>query len=209
MRFKAGFAPAGMCYDPVTMTIMAVAMGAGQIYQGMEANKAAKAQASQIEEQAQVARAESDRAAEQKSVERRRFLAEQRMAYLASGVSLEGTPMIVQGDTWNEFQQEIEAIRRSGAAQYGFAMQEATTARNTGRAQLVSGLLSGVGTIGIGVAKSGAFKGSAGTTGSTTSGGSKGGAYGSGVKMSTSSSTTQTSGFSQADKDIFASMRKK
>jgi hypothetical protein len=40
---------------------------------------------------------------------------------------------------------------------------------------------------------------------STSSGG---GLYGSGIPMSTSSSKTQTSGFSQADKDIFASMRK-
>jgi flagellar biosynthesis component FlhA len=170
MRIKTGFAPANMCYDPGTMMIIAsMAMGAGQIYSGMEANKAAKAQAAQIEEQAQIAKAESDRAAEQKSTERRRFLAEQRMAYLASGVSLEGTPMIVQGDTWNEFQQEIEAIRRSGAAQYGFAMKEATTARKTGRAQLVSGFLSGAGTMGMGAYKAGAFSKPPATTSTVSS----------------------------------------
>lgn len=169
MRFKAGFAPEGMCYGPVAMTVLAVAAGAGQVWQGMEANKAAKAQASQIEEQAAIAKAESDRAAAQRDVERRRFLAEQRMAYLASGVSLEGTPMIVQGDTWSEFQQEIEAIRRSGAAQYGFSMKEAATTRNTGRAQLVSGILSGVGTAGLGAYKAGAFTKAPTTTTTTQS----------------------------------------
>jgi flagellar biosynthesis component FlhA len=134
----------------------------------MEANKAAKEQASQIEEQAQTAKAESNRVAEQKNVERRRFLAEQRMAYLASGVSLEGTPMIVQGDTWNEFQQEIDSIRRSGAAQYGFSMKEAATTRNTGRAQLVSGILSGVGTAAGGAYKAGAFTKAPTTTTTST-----------------------------------------
>jgi hypothetical protein len=149
-------------------------MGAGQIYSGVQANKAAKEQAAQIEEQAAIAKAEADRAAEQKSVERRRFLAEQRMAYLASGVSLEGTPLIVQGDTWNEFQQEIEAIRRSGAAQYGFSMREAANTRKTGRAQLVSGILSGVGTAGTGAYRAGAFSGA--RTTSTNAGWSVAGA---------------------------------
>jgi flagellar biosynthesis component FlhA len=157
LRPQIGFNPAGLCYDPVTMTIAVVAMAGGQIYSGIQANKAAKEQASSMEDQARIAKEESDIQAEQKSTERRKFLAEQRMAYLSNGVSLEGTPMFVQEETWKEFQSEIEAIRRSGSAQYGFGMKEAATTRNSGRAALLSGIMSGVGTAAMGAHKSGMF----------------------------------------------------
>lgn len=168
MRFKAGFAPAGLCYGPVA-TVAVVAMAAGSVYSGMEANKAAKAQASLIEDQAQLAKQEADRAADQKAVERRKFLAEQRMAYSASGISMEGTPLEVGADTWKEFQMEIDALRRSGAAQLAFGQREAETTRATGRAQLVSGILQGVGTAGMGAYKIGSLS----SAGATTSAASK------------------------------------
>lgn len=133
------------------------AAGAGQIYSGVSANQAAKEKADMQEEQARIALSESEREATQKADERRRFLASQRMAYLASGVSLAGTPGIVQGDTFNEFQQEIDAIRKSGVAQYGLGMREAASTKSTGRASLISGVLTGVGTIGTGLSKSGIF----------------------------------------------------
>jgi hypothetical protein len=146
-----------MCYDPMTMTIAAVAIGAGQIYQGYQANQAAKAQASAIEKQAQIAREEAEFKAQQGETQRRKFLAEQRMAYLASGVSLEGTPLIIGEETWKEFTNEINAIRKSGAAQSEYLMTEAQTTRNTGRAQLIGSIFEGVGTAALGAYKSGAF----------------------------------------------------
>jgi len=161
MRLQTGLRSL-RCYGPLP-AIAAVAMGAAQIYQGAQANKMAKQQASMQEEQAEIARSEAERAAGQKDVERRRFLAEQRMAYSANGVSLEGTPMVVGEDTWKEFQMEIDAIRKSGAAQYAFGMREAGITRNQGRAQLVSGVLSGVGTAAMGGYRAGVF-GKAGTT---------------------------------------------
>ena len=125
-----------------------MAAAGGQIAGGMAANDAAKQQAGLQEEQARIALDESNRAAEQKGVERRRFLAEQRMAYLANGVDLSGTPGIVQGDTFKEFQMEIDALRKSGVAQFSLGMKEAAITRSTGRAQLLSGILSGIGTAG-------------------------------------------------------------
>jgi len=139
------------------MTIAVVAMAGSQIYSGMQADKAAKKQASAMEEQARIARQESEVSAGQKETERRKFLAEQRMAYLASGVSLEGTPLIVGDDTFKEFQIEIDAIRRSGIAQSSYLETEASTTRSTGRAQLVSGILGGVGTAALGAYKGGMF----------------------------------------------------
>jgi hypothetical protein len=141
----------------VALLVASVAAGAGQISAGMSANRAAKTQASLQEEQARIAKDEADRQAEQKVSERGKFLAEQRMAYLANGVSLAGTPGIVQADTFKEFQQEIEAIRKSGVAQFGLGMREAANTRSSGRAQLLAGFMQGIGTMGTGLSKSGIF----------------------------------------------------
>lgn len=139
-----------------TVGLMAgLAAAGGQIAGGIAANKAANENAGLQEEQAQIALDEANRAAELKSIERRRFLATQRMAYLANGVSIVGTPGIVQGDTFNEFQMEIDAIRKSGVARFGLGMKEAAITRSTGRAQLISGIMSGVGTVGTAAYKYG------------------------------------------------------
>lgn len=134
----------------IALVVATLATGAGQIYSGIAANAAAKTQASLEEEQARIAKSEADQAAEQKVTERRKFLAEQRMAYLANGVSLLGTPGFVQEDTSKEFQMEIDALRKSGVAQYKLGLLSAANTRSTGRAQLTSGLFSAVGTLGTG-----------------------------------------------------------
>jgi hypothetical protein len=165
---KTGFCPSTLCLDPVTATIAIVAMAGSSIYSGIQADKAAKKQASAIEDQARLAREESEVTATRKETERRKFLAEQRMAYLATGVSLEGTPLIVGDETWKEFQIEIDAIRRSGSAQSRYLETEASTTRSMGRAQLVSGVLEGVGTAAMGGYKMGAFRGSGSPSVTTT-----------------------------------------
>ena len=141
----------------VALLVAGFAAGAGQIYSGISKNKAAQETAGLQEEQSRIALAESERAAGQKSDERRKFLAQQRMAYLASGVSLAGTPGIVQADTFNEFQKEIDAIRKSGVAKYSLGLKEASNTKKSGRAQLVSGILSGVGSFGTSAYKSKLF----------------------------------------------------
>ena len=129
------------------------ATAGGQIAQGVAANQSASRQANLQEEQARIAKEEAERSAEQKGTERRKFLAEQRMAYLSSGVSLAGTPGIVAQDTFKEFQLEIDALRKSGVAQYRLGLMEAANTRLSGKAQLVSGLLTSVGTLGSGISK--------------------------------------------------------
>jgi flagellar biosynthesis component FlhA len=152
--FSTGFNRAEICYEPVTIMYIATAvMAGGQIMAGVSANQSAKEQATQQEEQGRIAQEEANRQADQKTEERRKFLAEQRMAYLANGVSLSGTPGIVQQDTWDQFTQEIDALRKSGAAKLGYYQTEANITKNTGRAQLTSGFMSGVGTLGTGYYK--------------------------------------------------------
>lgn len=130
------------------MLVAGMAAAGSQIAGGISASDAANQQASLQEEQAKIALDESNQQATQKATERRKFLAEQRMAYVANGVSLAGTPGIVENDTFNEFQQEIDALRKSGAAQYGYAMKQAAVTKASGRAQLISGILSGISSAG-------------------------------------------------------------
>jgi len=137
----------------VALLVGSLAVGAGQISSGIAANQAAQAQASLQEEQAQIALSESERTATQKATERRKFLAEQRMAFLANGISLTGTPGIVQAETFKEFQMEIDAIRKSGVAQFSLGKRQAAITRRTGRAQLTAGFLEGIGSVGLGLSK--------------------------------------------------------
>jgi len=155
--FHTGYAPANLCYDPVTAVLVAATVvGAGsQIYQGFAANNEAKKIAGQQEEQARIALSEANRSADQKTVEQRKFLAEQRMAYLASGVTLDGTPGLVGEDTFVQFQQEIDAIRKSGAAQFKVGMLSAQNTKANGRAQLISGFLGSASTLLSGASKAG------------------------------------------------------
>ena len=135
----------------VALLVGSIALGVGQVSSDISANKAAQSQAGLQEEQARIALSESERTATQKSTERRKFLAEQRMAYLASGVSLAGTPGIVGGETFKEFQMEIDAIRKSGVAQFSLGLKQAAITKSTGRAQLISGFLQGIGSVGTGL----------------------------------------------------------
>ena len=132
----------------VLLLVAGAAAAGGQIAGGMAANRAANQQAGLQEEQARIVLDEANRNAELKADERRRFLAKQRMAYAANGVSMTGTPGLVQEDTFKQFQMEIEAIRKSGAAEFGLGMKQAAITKNTGRAQLISGFTSAIGTLG-------------------------------------------------------------
>lgn len=108
-------------------------MGGGEImgalYGGISANKEAKIQARQAREMAEV---EARRAAE----EDRDFRGKMAMSYLKSGVTLEGTPLMVLARAKAQSEQDVADIRRTGA-------QRAASLRRRGRDALVGGVLSG------------------------------------------------------------------
>ena len=142
--------------DPVTATVLIATsiLGAGaSLYQGYAANEAAKDQADLMRDQARLAQEEADVEASRKEEERRKFIAQQKVAYLANGVGLSGSPLVVMEDTYKQFQQEIDAIRKSGVAQRGFMEREASIKEKSGRAQLVSGALGAAASLGGGYTK--------------------------------------------------------
>jgi hypothetical protein len=148
MKAIFGFTQNVRCYDPMTIAI--VAMAAGTLYSGYSDNQQGQEQKKMYEEQAQIARNEAETQATQEETARRKLLANQRMAYLANGVSLSGTPLVVGGETWSEYQTEIDALRKSGVAQANLLSQRGTLAANSGRAALISSVLSSAGTVALG-----------------------------------------------------------
>lgn len=118
-----------------------------QVYGGQQAQRSANEQASLLREQAQIERNEAEREAQRKEEERQKFIAKQKVAYLANGIGLQGTAGLVLEDTYDQFTQEINAVRKSGSAQARLLEKEASIKQKTGRASLISGVLGGASTI--------------------------------------------------------------
>jgi hypothetical protein len=68
------------------------------------------------------------------------FKASQALAYLKSGVTLEGSPLDVLDETARVTAENLSAIRARGAAQQQEYMSEATLTRGRGRAALLGGI---------------------------------------------------------------------
>lgn len=141
------------CYDPLTAMAAVMAVG-GSIYSGIQADKQGKEQQKLYEEQARIQQEETATTMKQTSDARRRLMAEQRMAYLANGVELTGTPLVVGDETFKEYQTEIDAIQKSGAAKSSLLQKQGKMAAASGRTQLISSLF----TAGETAAKSKLFK---------------------------------------------------
>lgn len=73
------------------------------------------------------------------------------MAFLKSGVTLEGSPLLVLEETRREGAEEVAAIRAGGESR-------AKTLRAQGRSALIGGFLSGAGDIAAGGQKLGALE---------------------------------------------------
>ena len=122
----------------------ALSVGA-QIFSGVSQKQAADDQAGLIQEQARIQREETGAEVGRRTEERNRFIAKQKVAFLASGVGLAGTPLIVLEESFKQFNVEIAAIKRSGSAKAKLLERQAGITKRTGRAALISGVL-GAGT---------------------------------------------------------------
>lgn len=122
------------------MLIAAVAtMAVGQIVQGRNAARMAEMEAAFAESEAQ-------RVREAAGFEERRLRSEaddlsaaQRMGFLASGVELEGTPLLVLADTREEVELDAMALRSTASASEARAMASGAISRQRGRAAQISG----------------------------------------------------------------------
>lgn len=121
----------------------AVAGGIQQYQAGQTQAKNAKTMALfQAQESERVAVREAQLASEEADATSRK----QKLAYLASGVSLEGSPLLVMEETRRKGQENVDEILAGGAASSAAAGAEgrisAQNAKSAGRAALMSGLTS-------------------------------------------------------------------
>lgn len=124
----------------------AVLMIASALYSGYSANEQGKEQQSMYQAEAAQSRKEAAIAADEKSIERRRLMATQRMAYLANGATIVGTPAIVGQDTYNEYQKEINSIYDAGEAGAYKMERQGANAAASGRTKLVTSMMSAAST---------------------------------------------------------------
>lgn len=119
-----------MGVDPVSLAILGTVAG-GSILSGI-------GQAQAAEEQADIIGRETTEAAKQRKKQIQALASRQKVDFLKSGVTLEGTPIDIFADTFKTGQEDIDTIIRSGRSQ-----QRAVISR--GRSALTSSLISGIG----------------------------------------------------------------
>lgn len=149
-------------YDPMTMVMATTAIiGAGaSVYGGVQQNKQAKAEAALQQRQADIAYEESKVNATNEAFNQTQAVQRQKLAFLSSGVTLEGSPLMVLEQSRQYGQSQVDAILRQGQAQKDLGYEQAKITKNAGRAALIGGTLKGVSQLGsaaVDLNKAGAF----------------------------------------------------
>lgn len=151
-------------YDPTTLLIAAVGATAfsatSSIAGGINANSAAKQEAELQQQQAELSLKNAKDNATVEAYNSTQLVQRQKVAYLANGVSLEGSPSEVLKNTTDLSQQNVQAILDRGLNEYNLGQQQAAQTRNKGRAALVGGVTDAVRTTATAAAaaySSGAF----------------------------------------------------
>jgi len=120
----------------VFASVASTAVSAYSSYRaGEEEEKARKRAAMQ-------ARQRAEQLATAKEKEHRRLLATQRARYGAAGMTLEGTPLLVQMESMRESEEELERIKAGGEA---YATEQERVGRQAARSGYVGAIGYGVG----------------------------------------------------------------
>lgn len=144
-----------------------VVSAGAKIIQGVQQNKAAKAEAAAQEEQGRIQAAEAQAEAQRVANDRRKFRKKQKAAFLKNGITLAGSPLLVLEETRRESQEEVDAIVRRGNAQSRLAFQRASITRAKGRSALLGGI-GGAFATGVSAFATGSQLGFFGSASSTT-----------------------------------------
>lgn len=130
-----------------TSTQFAGASAGLDIISGLFGFLASQDAADVVESRAQLLRFESDADFVRNEEQARRFLASQKLAFLKSGVTLEGSPLDVLDETARVSAENINAIRARDRALIQNQLTKAAGIRGRGRAALTAGFTSGARTL--------------------------------------------------------------
>ena len=119
-----------------------------QVLSGLLANRASRREAKAQKKQGNLAVEESEIQAQRQQKEGQRMQARQSLAFLKSGVSLQGSPLLVLKDTQEETNFQADATRRSGSARRRLLRDTAQNVRTRGTAGIFASVGAGAGTVG-------------------------------------------------------------
>lgn len=122
-----------------TQTLVGVS-GGFDIMSGLFGKEAADAEASSLRSQAALLKLETEAEISRYAESARVFQAKQKLAYMKSGVALEGSPLDILDETVRVSAENINAMRAKGTAQAQELMGKAAKTKAAGRTAFVSGI---------------------------------------------------------------------
>ena len=108
-----------------------------QLMSGFEANRQERIEAKAIRKQGARALEEAREDARRQRIEGRKFGARQKLAFLKSGVSLEGSPLLALAETKKEISTRSDRIESAGGSRFQFARTKAKLGRARGRSAMI------------------------------------------------------------------------
>lgn len=145
---------------PLALAAATAFSAVSSIAGGISANSASNQEAKLQEAQGAEALSEAKVNATNEAYNQNQAVGKQQLAFLANGVTLEGSPSDVVKSSRAYGQTQVNSILNQGTAQYNLAQQQATITKNQGRAALIAGFGQAAGTAATGVEslnKAGAF----------------------------------------------------
>jgi len=125
---------------PYVLAAASVASTAVSIYSNIQ-------QGNEAEEAADKAAAQTRAAAQQRALDtekqHRRIIATQEASYGASGLTMEGSPLLVQMESLKESEEQLRRIREGGELTAGALEERGSEAKTSGYVKAGGSLLSG------------------------------------------------------------------
>lgn len=135
----------GIHRGPAALLAVAFAGAGASVAGGIGGMQAANQEAQLQKQQGDIALQESQVNANKAAFNETQAVQKQRLAFLANGVSLEGSPTAVLAASKSYAQTQVNSILDQGAAQYNLAQESAAVTENKGRAALIADVAQGVG----------------------------------------------------------------
>lgn len=133
-----------------TAAVVAVAGVVSAAQQSSAAKSQASAVRAESERQGALQRQEAELSARQEARSNIKLGKRQKLAFLKSGVALEGSPLLLLAETQDEGDDNVEAILTSGQTRSQSTLNQgvfqATSLKSSGRQALIGGLTSAAGT---------------------------------------------------------------
>ena len=124
------------------MAFAGLIMAAGQMVQQQQAatlqQREAMKEARELDRQTRIMKAEGRAAARQSEAENQKFLAQQKMSYVANGVDMAGSPLLVLDETDRIGREEVRALKSSFYNKARLNKQRSKRVLNQGRAALIN-----------------------------------------------------------------------